>query len=137
MSQKIVHAENLDNFVTKTEVDHFEYVLDYADRNPNNESVGTSPTGLLAAALAGCYVMTARSFFLARKIDFSILKVKIVADFDHKNYDWRMSADTTIQTDAKLDDREKERLDYFIKNHCTVSNILSHGNTLNTSFDFI
>ncbi|UUX34995.1 OsmC family protein [Fundicoccus culcitae] len=137
MSQKMVHAENKANYVVTATVDHFEYTLDFAERNPDKTSVGTTPTGLLVAALAGCHLMTARSFLVGRELDFTALKVDITADFDHKNFDWRMTADIRLQTDAKLDERQVESLKRFIHNHCTVSNVLSHGNTLNLAIELV
>src|SRR5690625_7304859 len=77
MSIKKVQAENTEDFVVKAEANGFSYTLDYASRNPNKKSMGTSPTGLLLNSLAGCQLITARSFFIRQNINVNTLKVDI------------------------------------------------------------
>lgn len=135
MSTKKVHAENTENFVVNAEADGFNYTLDYASRNPNKKSEGTSPTGLLLNSLAGCQLMTARSFFIRQNINVNILKVDITGDFNYKNDAWVLEADAILKIDVDLDEQQIDGLTKFIDRYCTVSGVLSAGNTINLSIE--
>jgi len=137
MSIKKVHAENSKNYVVDTESDGFNYTLDYSSRNPNNEGVGTTPTGLLLASLAGCHLMTARSFFNRHEIDSETLETDITGDFNHRDDGWDLEADVLLTTDAPLDSGQIDDLKRFIDRYCTVSGILGKGHTINLSVEIV
>jgi len=133
MSTKKVHAENSKNYVVDAESEGFDYTLDYSSRNPNNEGVGTTPTGLLLTSLAGCHLMTARSFFNRHEIDAETLETDITGDFNHHDDGWELEADVLLTTDAQLDSEQIDDLKQFIDRYCTVSGVLSQGHTINLS----
>lgn len=135
MSKKIVSAKLEDQYVVKAETEGFTYVMDYADRNPAGESQGTSPTGLLLAALSGCHAMTARSFLAGKKIPYNKLEVGVEGNFENGKQSWHLSAEVIIKTDAQLDDRQRETMERFIARNCTVSSILQTGNEIKCSIE--
>lgn len=138
MSEKQVHAEIIDNYVVNAEVEGFEYTMDHSERNKDGESVGTSPTGFLVSAISGCYLMTAKSYFSRNDIEFTQLKVDIKGDFQNDKTNWKLIADITLQTDAKLNDKTLPRLIRFVKRNCTVSNVLNKGdNELNLEVELL
>lgn len=135
MSKKVVSAKLEEQYVVKAESEGFTYVMDYADRNPEGESQGTSPTGLLLAALSGCHAMTARSFLAGKKIHYSKLEVGVEGNFENGKQSWHLSAEVIIKTDAQLDDRQRETMERFIARNCTVSSILQTGNDIKCSIE--
>lgn len=137
MSIKKVQAENTEDFVVKAEANGFSYTLDYASRNPNKKSMGTSPTGLLLNSLAGCQLITARSFFMRQNINVNTLKVDITGDFNYKNDAWVLEADAILKIDVDLDEQQIDGLTKFIDRYCTVSGVLSAGNTINLTIENI
>lgn len=137
MSIKRIKAENTENYIVTAEADGFHYTLDHKSRNPNHQSVGTSPTGLLLSSLAGCQLMTARSYFNRQKIDVSVLKVDIAGDFNYSDKGWKLEADAVIRIDIDLEEQQVEDLKKFIDRYCTVSGILTSGNTVNLSVEKI
>ena len=133
MATKKVHGKNTANYTIETESDGHQYILDYSSRNPNKESAGTSPTGLLLSSLAGCLLMTARSYLDRSKIAADTLEADVTGDFKQSLDGWSLEADAVITTDAELDDQHIENLKQFIDRFCTVSAVLSAGNTINLS----
>lgn len=137
MASKKVHAENSKNYVVNATSEGFNYILDYSSRNPDNEGVGTTPTGLLLTSLAGCHLMTARSFFNRHDIEPSVLETDISGDFNHDNDGWHLKADVLLTTDAQLNEGQVDDLKQFIDRYCTVSGVLSKGHTINLSVEIV
>lgn len=130
MAEKTVSGEITENYVVKAHSEGFTYTMDFAERTQNALTQGTSPTGLLLSALAGCHLMTARSYLDARHILFNQLKVVIDGDFVNGKTSWTLDAQVTLKTDAQLDNQQLNALEKFIMRHCTVSSILQHGNQI-------
>lgn len=135
MATKKVHGKNTEAYIVETESEGHQYTLDYSSRNPNKESAGTSPTGLLLSSLAGCLLMTARSYLDRSKIEATTLETDITGDFKQSLEGWSLEADVVITTDAELDEQHTESLKQFIDRFCTVSAVLSAGNTINLSVE--
>lgn len=135
MSTKYVSASLSDPYLVKAESDGFTYMMDYAERNPDGSSQGTSPTGLLLTALSGCHAMTARSFLTANKIQFTQLDVQIEGNFKNGKEAWQLSAHVIIKTDAQLDNRQNQAMERFIQRNCTVSSLLQSGNQMTCSIE--
>jgi len=136
LSKKEIYAKNNEKYIVTATADGFDYTLDYVSKNPNKKSQGTSPTGLLLNALAGCQLMTARSFFNRRKIEVNDLEVKVSGDFNRTLDGWEMKADAVLTVDASLDSTEEANLLQFIDQFCTVSGVLAPGNEINLSIEY-
>lgn len=137
MSKKKVAATLKDNYVVNAETNGFNYIMDYAERNPVGQSQGASPTGLLLTALSGCHAMTARSFLDGKKIPFKTLDVSVEGDFENGKHSWRLSAKIIITIDSQLDDCQIETMERFIARHCTVSSVLQTGNEIKCFIELI
>lgn len=135
MATKKVHGKNTENYVIETDSEGHQYTLDYSSRNPNKQSVGTSPTGLLLSSLAGCLLMTARSYLDRSKIEAETLETDIRGDFKQNLDGWTLEADAVITTDAELDEKHTENLKQFIDRYCTVSAVLKNGNKVNFTIE--
>lgn len=137
MSIKHVTAQLEEPYIVTAISEGFTYTMDYADRNPEGESLGTSPTGMLLTALSGCHAMTARSFLSGKKIPFSKLIIEINGEFTNGRKNWQLNANVTIKTDAQLDDREMETMERFVARNCTVSSVLQTGNEITAQIELI
>jgi uncharacterized OsmC-like protein len=135
MATAKVQGTNTKGYVIETESEGHQYTLDYASRNPNKESAGTSPTGLLLSSLAGCLLMTARSYLDRSKIEAKTLDTEVTGDFKQSLDGWDLEVDAVITTDADLDEQHTKNLKQFIDRFCTVSAVLRNGNTINLSIE--
>lgn len=131
MATKKVHAKNLDQFVVEAESEGFNYVMDNPKRGVVKELAGTTPTGMLLNALAGCIVITARSYFDRNEIKVTELTTDIEGDFQYADGAWKLTVEAVINTDATLDAESLKKLISFIDRFCTVSGVLAAGNTIN------
>lgn len=138
LAEKVTEAVVIENYQVDSTIEGFTYTMDYTERNPDLVSQGTSPTGMLIVALVGCHLMTAVSYLNMKKIDFSVLKGTVEADFiDTKEDGWKLDAKVTLTTDAKLDEDKLNGLSRFIHRHCKVSSILSKGNDVTLDYNLI
>lgn len=136
MSRKEVYAKNSEKYVVTATADGHDYTLDYISKNPNQQSEGTSPTGLLLNALAGCKLMTARSYFSRKKMNVDDIEIKITGDFNYTNEGWKLKADAVLLVDTSLNSSQEKELIQFIERFCTVSGVLATGNEINLSIEY-
>ncbi|XJS11638.1 OsmC family protein [Aerococcaceae bacterium WGS1372] len=137
MSEKITQAYVKENYLVESNIEGFNYTMDYTERYPDRISQGTSPTGLLIVSLLGCHLMTAVSYLNMKNIAFDILKGEVEADFIDEKSSWKLDAKVTLITDAKLSEDAINGLTRFIHRHCKVSSMLSHGNDISLEYSFI
>lgn len=137
MAKKTVTGHIVEHYVVKAQSEEFQYTLDFAERAPEGNSQGTSPTGMLLTALAGCHLMTARSYLEGRNILFKELNVKIDGNFINGKTNWSLDADVLLRTDAPLDTKQVNSMEKFIRRHCTVSSVLQAGNQINCHIELV
>lgn len=137
MAEKKVSGAITDHYVVDIQSEGFIYKMDFAERTKDIPIQGTSPTGLLLSALAGCHLMTARSYLDGRNILFNQLNVMIEGDFINGKTSWTLDAHVLLKTDAQLDNKQLNALEKFIMRHCTVSSILQHGNQIKCQIELI
>lgn len=122
-----IQAESSQYYEVSALADGFSYTLDFPERSEGN-AVGTSPTTLLLVALAGCQLMTARSYLMSQNIAQDTLAVKVSGTFDRQDGEWQVATTVDLHIVADLSERQKAELPRFLKKNCRVASILATGN---------
>ncbi len=130
---KQVHATITEDHIVDATVDGFVYKIDWTGRKEQSDWQGASAGSVLLTSLAGCNLVTAQSYLIRTKTEYSILELDLDGEYvDVDNEDsTKLVSNVYIKTDAKLDEAGKQALLDFVDKYCTVSRVLARGNDIN------
>ncbi len=134
---KELEAKISKNHVVEATIDNFTYKIDWTKRKAVEEREGASPGSVLLTSLAGCNLITAQSFLLRAKVEYSILELSMEAEYEEEEEHTVLNAEITMKTDASLDEEQEVELIKFIDKYCTVSRVLARGNNINLKVQYV
>lgn len=105
-----VKASTTKGFVVNGITEEMLYVMD------KDKKLGTTPVGYVVIGMSGCALMCARGYYLKKGIKELLIKVDTT-------YEDKFTL--KIYIDKVIDDVEIKEVIAYIKEHCTVSKMLS------------
>lgn len=107
--------------VVNTEINGFEYTIDH--RSP--EGLGIEPAGMILNGIAGCHLMTARTYLADHGEKKGKLKIKIEGEF-YKDEVPYFIAHSTIKV-SNTDSITAQELEDYLEDGTEIANTLAQG----------
>lgn len=106
-------------WLVNSNTDGFSYTMDRKKR------FGTTPVGVLSSALSGCVTMCVRGYCIVNKLDGIVIETEVDTNVDDFTIEVRININKEVEND------EVKKIVEYVKDKCTVSQMLSSNIVVN------
>ncbi len=106
-------------WLVNSNTDGFSYTMDRKKR------FGTTPVGVLSSALSGCVTMCVRGYCIVNKLDGIVIETEVDTNVDDFTIEVRININKDVEND------EVNKIVEYVKDKCTVSQMLSSNIAIN------